>query len=80
MLVLLLKWIGSVSTQIWLLVVAAAGVLAMYAKGRSDKDKDIKSRNQKIEIEALKRLNNVKTNTTRGASIDRLRANGDLRD
>ena len=76
----LIKWIGFVSSQMWLLVVGALGVLAMYVKGRIDKSKDMKAQNQKKEIEALKRLNNVKTNTTRDAAIERLCTNGDLRD
>ena len=77
---LVLKWIGFVSSQMWLLAAGALGVLAMYVKGRKDKKKDIETKNQKQEIEALRRLNNVKTNTDRDSALERLRSNGDLRD
>jgi len=76
----ILKWIGLASSQMWLLVAGAFGVLALYGKGRLDQKKDQKLETLEEDLETIKRIQNVKVNTTRDAAVERLRTNGDLRD
>ena len=72
--------ISSVSTQMWLLVAGAFGVLAIYAKGRSDQKKSQKLDQVQEDLETMKRIQNVKVNTDVNDALKRLQSNGDLRD
>jgi hypothetical protein len=76
----ILKWITPAWFRMWPLVAGAFGVLALYAKGRQDQKTKQQNKDLKQDLETLKRVQNVKTNTDVNASLDRLRRNGDLRD
>lgn len=53
---------------------------AMYLKGKKDAEVQIKLENLESELQAAKRLQNVKINTTRDAALERLRKHGKVRD
>ena len=53
--------------------------LAVLRGMKIQKDKDLKKR-QKEKVETLERIQNVKVNTDRDASIERLRKRGSVRD
>ncbi len=77
---MLLKWIIRVLSPMWLLVVGVFGALAIYGKGRGDQKTKVETKELKKELESLKRLKNVESNTTRDDALERLRKHGDLRD
>lgn len=62
------------------LVYKTLGVFAAYYKGKLDAKKEIKAENLQKDNEALKRLQDVQTNTDRDAAIERLRRLGKVRD
>lgn len=84
MIMLGLKWILSlvtrVSSQMWYLVAGAFGVFLIYAKGKKDQEKKQETEKLQEDVEALKRLKNVKTNTDVDSALNRLQSNGKLRD
>lgn len=53
---------------------------AIYLKGKVDAKKDLKIEQLEADVEAAKRLQNVKENTTRDAALERLRKHGKVRD
>lgn len=79
---LLSKWIIPASTQIWLLVVGAFGVLLLVVKGQSEKigKQEIENKNLEAEVQKAERLQNVEINTDRDAALKRLKNTGRLRD
>lgn len=78
---LISKWIIPASSQIWLLVAGAFGVLVLVVKGMGNRLSKEKMKNQSLESEVQKaeRLQNVKTTTTRDDAIERLRKHNDIR-
>lgn len=78
---LLSKWIIPASTQIWLLVAGAFGVLLLVVKGQSKKigKQEIENKNLESEIQKAERLQNVEINTDRDAALKRLREHGSVR-
>jgi len=72
------KWISPVLSQTWLLVVGAFGVLVMLVKSNQRKSDRLEETQE--DLETMKRLRDVQINDSRDASLERLRANGDLRD
>ncbi|MGL4351066.1 MAG: hypothetical protein ACRCT2_10965 [Plesiomonas shigelloides] len=54
--------------------------LAIYYKGQMDAHKDIQIENLKADVEAVKKLQDVKINTERNAALERLRKHGKVRD
>ena len=75
------KWITPASTQIWLLVAGAFGVLVLVVKLMGKRVSSLKTKNKTLETEVQRaeRIQNVKTTTTRDDAAERLRRNGDLR-
>ena len=78
---LLSKWIIPASSQIWLLVAGAFGVLVLVVKGMSHRISNLKTKNQNLESEVQKaeRIQNVTTTTTRDDALERLSKHGDVR-
>ena len=80
MLRILLEWITPVLRRIWLPVAGVFGAYLLYAKGKRDQKQEIKTEKIQEDLETLKRLKNVETNTDRDAALERLRKDGKLRD
>jgi ribosomal protein L21 len=78
---LLNKWIIPASTQIWLLVAGAFGVLLLVVKGQSNKigKQKLEKKNLESEVQKAERLQNVQINTDRDAALERLRKHGNVR-
>jgi ribosomal protein L21 len=78
---LLSKWIIPASTQIWLLVAGAFGVLLLVVKGQSNKigKQKLEKKNLESEVQKAERLQNVQINTDRDAALERLRKHGNVR-
>ena len=57
-----------------------AKLFVVYLKGKKDAEVQIKLENLESELQAAKRLQNVKINTTRDAALERLRKHGKVRD
>jgi biopolymer transport protein ExbB/TolQ len=77
----ILKWIGLASSQMWLLVAGAFGVLVIVARETFNALQRQKMKNKQLEndLSRAERLQNVKVNTTRDAAVERLREHGDIR-
>lgn len=73
------SFLSSVSTQMWLLVAGAFGVLAIYAKGRKDQSNKEELKEIQEDLETMKRIQNVEINTDRDASLERLYKSGHVR-
>ncbi len=84
MLLMVGKWILSlvtrVSSQMWFLVAGAFGAFLIYAKGKKDQKKETELEEVQEDLEGLKRLKDVKTNTDVDSALERLQSNGKLRD
>ena len=78
---LISRWIIPASSQIWLLVAGAFGVLVLVVKEMANKLSKEKMKNQSLESEVQKaeRIQNVKTTATRDDAIERLSKHGDIR-
>lgn len=76
----IMSWITRVSSQVWLLAAGAFGVFLIYAKGKQDRKKEEKLETVQEDLETLKRLKNVKTNTDVDSALERLRKGGHFRD
>jgi hypothetical protein len=74
------KWVGFASSQMWLLVVGAFGVLLLYAKGRQDATVEFKTKRLKTELKERRVIDETPINTDRDAALKRLRSNSGLRD
>lgn len=76
------KWITPASTQIWLLVAGAFGVLVLVVKMLLIYLRLVKRENKALESEVKRaeRIQNVKINRTRDESLKRHRMRGSLRD
>ena len=72
--------LSSVTTQKWLLVAGAFGAILLYGKGRQDQKNKQKQEELQEDLETIKRIQNVKVNTSRDAATERLRQGGHLRD
>jgi len=57
-----------------------AKLFAVYLKGKQDAQKELEIEDLKAEVQAAKRLQNVKVNATRDAALERLRKLGKVRD
>ncbi len=77
---ILSKWIVPALSRMWLPVVGAFGVFLIYAKGKRDQKQSQEVEELQDDLETIKRIQNVKTSTTRDAALERLRKHGDLRD
>ena len=75
------KWITPASTQIWLLVAGAFGVLVLVVKMLLMYLKLVKKENKALESEVKRaeRIQNVTINNTRDKSLERHRLRGSLR-
>lgn len=66
--------------EFWVPIIATLGVAATFLFGRRSAKKDKEVEDLKSELEAHKRLKNVKTNTDRDAALERLHKSGNVRD
>lgn len=57
-----------------------AKLFAVYLKGKQDAKKELEIEELKSEVQAAKRLQNVKVTTNRDAALERLRKLGKVRD
>ena len=57
-----------------------AKLFAVYLKGKQDAEREVKIEQLETDLEAAKRLQNVKINTDRDAALERLRKTGNVRD
>jgi len=78
---LISKWIIPASTQIWLLVAGAFGVLLLIVKGQSNKigKQKLENKNLEAEVQKAERLQDVQINTDRDAALGRLSEHGSIR-
>lgn len=75
------SWILPASSQIWLLVAGAFGVLALVVKTMAGTIGRQKMKNKTLEAEVKKaeRIQNVEVNTNRDDALDRLSKHGSVR-
>ena len=75
------KWINLALSQMWLLVAGAFGVLAIAVKWMVKRNSTLKKKNQTLETEVQRaeRIQDVKVNVDRDASLERLRKHGSVR-
>jgi predicted SpoU family rRNA methylase len=64
----------------WFLVAGAFGAFLIYVKGKKDQKKETELEGVQEDLEGLKRLKDVKTNTDVDSALERLQSNGKLRD
>jgi len=75
------KWINLALSQMWLLVAGAFGVLVIAVKWMAKRNSTLKKKNQTLETEVQRaeRIQDVKVNVDRDASLERLRSRGSVR-
>ena len=75
------KWINLALSQMWLLVAGAFGVLVIAVKWMVKRNSTLKTKNQTLETEVQRaeRIQDVKVNVDRDASLERLRSRGSVR-
>ena len=75
------KWITPASTQIWLLVAGAFGVLVLVVKMLLMYLRLVKKENKALneEVKRAERIQNVKVNRTRDDALERLRKHKSVR-
>jgi len=77
---IVLEWITPVLRRMWLPVAGVFGAYLLYVKGKRDQKQETKTEKIQEDLETLKRLKNVETNTDRDAALARLSKGKHLRD